>query len=414
MNLAARPSRVASLDQFRGYTVLGMFVVNFVGVFASTHWLLKHHNTFCSYADTIMPQFFFAVGFAYRLTIVRRAERDGAFAAYRRVVRRLLGLIVLSLVIYPADRPAEHWDNLVQLGFWGAIQTPLKRDWFQTLMHIAVTSLWVLPVIRGSARIRIAWLLMSAAAHVALSQWFYFAWVNNGQPNGIDGGPLGFLTWTIPVLVGSLCADLFLRSDDEAVPVGRAFLGAAGLMLAGYLLSCGTRYYDVDSGGQVSEPVGRIAESPVIPAPEAMRRAWTEFAAGDSARLLAEAPFVPPPHPAGQIDASYRYRQWNYWMMSQRGGTLSYLTFGAGLSLGLFLVFHVLWDLLGLSLAVLRTLGTNALAGYVLHMLVADAVQQFMPPDAPAWYVWAGFAVYFLITYGLLRSLERAGVYLRL
>ncbi len=41
-----------------------MFVVNFVGGFASTHWLLKHHNTFSSYADTIMPQFFFAVGAA--------------------------------------------------------------------------------------------------------------------------------------------------------------------------------------------------------------------------------------------------------------------------------------------------------------------------------------------------------------
>ena len=52
-----------------------MFVVNFVGGFASTHWLLKHHNTFCSYADTIMPQFFFAVGFAYRLTIVRARSK---------------------------------------------------------------------------------------------------------------------------------------------------------------------------------------------------------------------------------------------------------------------------------------------------------------------------------------------------
>ena len=73
MTRVAEPSRLVSLDQFRGYTVLGMFIVNFVGGFASTHWLLKHHNTFCSYAVTIMPQFFFAVGFAYRLTIVRRA-----------------------------------------------------------------------------------------------------------------------------------------------------------------------------------------------------------------------------------------------------------------------------------------------------------------------------------------------------
>jgi len=413
MTRVAEPSRLVSLDQFRGYTVLGMFIVNFVGSFASTHWLLKHHNTFCSYADTIMPQFFFAVGFAYRLTIVRRAERDGLLAAYRRVIRRLLGLVLLSLVIYSADRPAEHWDNLVQLGFWGAVQTPLKRDWFQTLMHIAVTSLWVLPVIRGSAKARVAWLVMSVAAHVGLSQWFYFAWVNNGQPNGIDGGPLGFLTWTVPVLVGSLTADYFLATDN-GVPIRRVVGTAVGLMAIGYLLSGGARYYDVEAGRQASEPVARIAESPVVPPRATVAQAWMEFASGNRTRLLAEPPFVPPPHPPGQIDASYRYRQWNYWMMSQRAGTLSYLTFSAGLSLGLFLVFHGLRESIGFSLGVFRTLGTNALAGYLLHMLVAEAVQQFMPQDAPAWYVWTGCALYLLITYVLLRALERAGVHLRL
>src|SRR5438309_3576453 len=37
-------------------------------------------------------------------------------------------------------------------------------------------------------------LFRSAAAHVGLSAWFNFEWVNT-SPNGIDGGPLGFLTW---------------------------------------------------------------------------------------------------------------------------------------------------------------------------------------------------------------------------
>ena len=54
-----------------------MFVVNFLGGFAVTPALLKHHNTYCSYADTIMPQFMFAVGFALRLVLLRNAARDG-------------------------------------------------------------------------------------------------------------------------------------------------------------------------------------------------------------------------------------------------------------------------------------------------------------------------------------------------
>ena len=81
-------NRIASLDQFRGYTVAGMFLVNFVGSFAVTPLILKHHNTYCSYADTIMPQFFFAVGFAFRLTFGRRATFPTGSAARGDPCRR--------------------------------------------------------------------------------------------------------------------------------------------------------------------------------------------------------------------------------------------------------------------------------------------------------------------------------------
>ena len=83
--------RVVSLDQFRGYTVAGMFLVNFLGGYASVPAWLKHHNTYNSYPDTIMPQFFFAVGFAYRLTFLKRRERDGAAAACAGVVAAVPG-----------------------------------------------------------------------------------------------------------------------------------------------------------------------------------------------------------------------------------------------------------------------------------------------------------------------------------
>lgn len=44
--------RIESIDQFRGYAVAAMFLVNYLGAFAVIHPLLKHHNTYCSYADT--------------------------------------------------------------------------------------------------------------------------------------------------------------------------------------------------------------------------------------------------------------------------------------------------------------------------------------------------------------------------
>ena len=405
--------RIVSLDQFRGYTVLGMFIVNFVGGFVAAHWLLKHHNTFCSYADTIMPQFFFAVGFFFRWTMVRRTMRLGSQAAVRRVLYRIGGLLLISLVIYTADRPAQRWSDLVELGVWEAIRGPLKSDFFQTLTHIAITSLWVLPVIRASAAVRIVFLSVSAVIHVGLSHWFYFAWVNNGNPNGIDGGPLGFLTWTIPVLIGSLCADPYL-SDGGRLRAGPLFAWAVVLMAFGYLLSCGTRFYDVAPELRGSEEIAKLATQPVVPQTEAITRAWSEFRDGDWGRMLCEPPFCPPPHPPGDIGASPRFRQWNYWMMSQRAGTLSYQVFAAGFSMAILWLAYLLCDRLGWSLGLLRTLGTNALAGYVLHMLVADAVHRFMPYDVPAWYLWSGCGLFLLITYLFLRALERAGVYIRL
>src|SRR5262245_44890294 len=87
-----------SLDQYRGYTGLGMFVVNFVGSFREMPAWLKHHHTYFSYADSIMPHFLFAVGFAFRLTFLRRLARDGAGPTYRHALWRALGLILIGII----------------------------------------------------------------------------------------------------------------------------------------------------------------------------------------------------------------------------------------------------------------------------------------------------------------------------
>src|SRR5580700_1066041 len=89
-------ARIASLDQFRGYTVLGMVFVNFMGRFVELPAVFKHHNTYFSYADSIMPQFFFAVGLAYRLTYLRGIEKSGACPTYLKFLKRNLGLILLG------------------------------------------------------------------------------------------------------------------------------------------------------------------------------------------------------------------------------------------------------------------------------------------------------------------------------
>jgi predicted acyltransferase len=428
--------RLASLDQFRGYTVAGMFLVNYLSGFWYAPFVCHHHNTYCSYADTIMPQFFFAVGFAMRLSFGRRVMQQGVGAAYWHMVKRLIGLALVAIFItYQAgppwpDKSIHNWETLQQIGWWHAFWPhAIKNTWFQTLMHIAVTSLWILPVIRLSAIWRVLWLILGAAIHLGLSWKFNFLWVNGVgayEPSGIDGGPFGFLTWAIPTLVGTLACDIALR--ETASGGGKFFrLFSWGLLLMalGYGASCLTRMYDVPDH-KVTKKEEQFAANPVLPTKDQFKTWFDNLKQKNWSKALAEPPLVPPPRSQVEVtdpkrknddkydDRSFELRELNYWMMSQRAGSISYLTFAAGLSLVLYGLFYVLADMVGLRIGVFRTLGVNALVGYILHDMTGDAVKHYLPKDSPAIAIWIGFAIFFSVTWLFMRSLEKQKIYIKL
>lgn len=236
-----RPSNtpcIGSLDQFRGYTVAGMLLVNFVGGYHVVPAIFKHHNTYCSYADTIMPQFFFAVGFAYRLTFLRRLRTAGFSAAAAAVIKRNLGLILIGFVLYHLDGRVAKWAELEHLGVTGFFAQAFRRDIFQTLVHIAITSVWILPVIAAGTATRVVFMVASAAFHLWLSHLFYFDWA--WKTPVIDGGQLGFLTWSIPTLVGSLAYDAVALDGRAEGPdvIRRLMIWSVVLMALGYGVSC--------------------------------------------------------------------------------------------------------------------------------------------------------------------------------
>ena len=397
-------ARLRSLDQFRGYTVLGMLVVNFLGMYNACPRILKHTNDYCSYADTIMPHFFFAVGFAMRLTYGRKYFPAYGWLAVNRMVRRILGLLLVSFLVYHASVPAKSWTELVDLGWWGIISTPLKREWFQTLTHIAVTSIWILPVVHCRSSVRWGWLVLSAILHAVLSYLFNFEWVHT-PPSAIDGGPLGFLSWSIPTLLGTIACDWYQDRTSSTSVIKKGMYGAVAFMLVGYALSCGTRFYDVQQETLAAEASTSVAQKmaidPVVPSKDRFSR-WQSRPFSSK---LAEPPLIPPP--------GKDQRQGNYWMMSQKAGSISYQIFAAGLSLALFNLFFWISDIAGWQWSVFRAFGTNALMAYVLHGIVIDAVRPFVPKDAPLWYVLCGMFVFCVVTWVVVRHLERQKVFFR-
>jgi predicted acyltransferase len=354
-----------SLDQFRGCTVLGMFLVNFVAGYKEVPRWLHFEHTYCSYHDTIMPQFFLAVGFSLRLAFLKHLQKDGTTATCWRLVKRGFALILLGIVVYHLTGKFDSWNDLVNArqtdGPQQFVLKAFKRGPFETLTHIGLVTLFVLPVIATSAWGRAAYACVAAGLHVWLSLNFYFDW-NMAAPPGIDGGPLGFLTWTIPTLVGTLAHD-WVKSGTGGAIRKMIAVGVA-LMLIGYGLSCLNRV----------TPPNQLPESPTF------------------ADYLAQPPFVPP------VDKAHAEAVRNYWTMSQRAGSVSYLAFATGFALVVLAGFRAVCDGWGLRWRYLDLLSRNALAGYLIHGMVADAVKPFTPRDAPAGYVWAAFAVYLGVT----------------
>jgi hypothetical protein len=119
-----------------------------------------------------------------------------------------------------------------------------------------------------------------------------------------------------------------------------------------------------------------------------------------------EPPFVQPPPP--------EERQLNYWMMSKRSASVSFMLFATGFALTAYALFVVLCDWAGLRVGLFRTFGQNALAAYLIHEVVGTAVGIYAPHDSPVEWVWPCFAVYLGITYLFVRSLEKHGIFLRL
>lgn len=407
MSTHVASGRIASMDEFRGYTVVGMFVVNFLGGMIFIHQVLKHNNTHFSYADSIMPSFMFACGFSYRLSILRRIAQLGASAAYRRMVWRSLTLVLVSLVMYGFDDEFKSWDEMTAHGVWEFIARLLKANLWEVLAIIGMCQLLILPVIAARSRVRAGTLVAFLVVHGLISYWFNYDFVH-GRANVLnaywgaehqrawDGGFFGLLMWSVPMLAGSLAYDAWMSLGPRRAS-GRMIGWGVVLMVIGYGLSCLTRLYDVPPASPPG-PKG-IAASPVIPPFQNAR-------ARPITSLLAEPPFMAPP-PSEERPA-------NYWRMDKRIVSPSFTLFSTGFAFALYGLFIIASDLGTLRVGIFRTFGMNPLVAYVIHHAVENAVHQVVPEDSPVWWCLVGLAVFFLVTYRFVKYFENHGIYIRL
>ena len=420
-----------------------MLLVNFLGGYAVCPRILKHTHDYCSYADTIMPHFLFAAGFAMRLSLGRRLEAGGRMP-WGRSIRRILGLALVAIVWYSYCDFYDIVNKFKTEPTSKVFYFLFKRELFATLLHIAMTSLWILPVITSSWKVRASYAVFSGLLHIFVSWWFNFEWVY-ADPAGLDGGPIGILSWAVPALCGTLACDAVRASGVHAAL--RIAICGVGVMLLGWGMSCGTVLYNVPADqippdepvpAQTSVSESQVAingsvdntesSSPAVDslmnnevpssepkqtapvskedrfAPDPVIPTWERLRSWDG--TIVELPFIPPP--------DFKHRKWNYWMMSQRGGNLSYPTFAAGFSLVIYALCLWLCDGLNLRLGIFRTLGTNSLAAYILHDIAGWLLTPYFPEKSTSVVLtMTGFACFTLFVYSICRLFERQGWYIR-
>lgn len=515
-DLAAAPlpaltaERIDSLDQFRGYTVAGMILVNFIGGFAAVHSVFKHNHNYLSYADTIMPSFHFAVGFAFRFTMLRRLAEMGRWKTYWSYIRRSIALVFVSILFFSIGGRFADWSQFEKLPetmggersvgpdfsrfdmrgmggggrrgrggprggggrerqeelekmspderraalrediakrkeadvkreaeeaekaaaraeswkkpeFWktfGAqwlvwLTRELKSSMWNTFAIIGVTQLVVLPFVAFAPWVRVVAMFGFGIGHALLCWWFNWGFVmgednwmvqfwKTGAGTSTDGGFFGPLCWCVPMFAGTLAYDVYISSPTRSKAGWRLVICGVLLTALAYSVSCLTRLYDV--AGVENPALSKadnveVAESPVVPDFEKARgRSLTS--------LLAEPPFVAPP-PADE-------RLPNYWMMSKRTPTFSFIFCAAGFAFLVYGLFVFVCDVWGLKIGVFRTFGMNPLAAYFIHEVVGEQLDKLMPRNAPLWYCIAGFAVFFGAVYLCVRYLEKRNIFIRL
>jgi predicted acyltransferase len=150
------PSRLVSLDVFRGITIAGMTLVNNPGTWSAIYWPLEHATwEGWTPTDLVFPFFLFIVGVAIPLAFGRRVESGGTKRdLYLKVIRRTLIIFALGLFLN-----AFPYFNFAELRIPGVLQRIAVCYFFASMIFL--TTRWRTQLIIAIALLVLYWFLMT-------------------------------------------------------------------------------------------------------------------------------------------------------------------------------------------------------------------------------------------------------------
>jgi predicted acyltransferase len=206
--------RIDAIDQFRGFAILLMVVINYLsGIETIPDWLKHVPDIGMNFPDLGTPVFIFAIGLTYGLSYRRRCQKDGLRDTLGHFLRRYLSFIGLGAIITAGQSALGIKTELLD---WGVLQA------------IGVAGLLTLGVISTPTWTRLGIGLGLLALYQVLLDRFWLDLVLGSQHGGLPGT----LSWTAILILSTVCGDIFQREDQRGVfPwVSLAFL-AGGFVL---------------------------------------------------------------------------------------------------------------------------------------------------------------------------------------
>jgi len=439
--------RIQSIDQFRGYAIFGMMLVNFFGHYG-TKWVdalsidglkaplefifgeqLHHHNHFMTYADTIAPIFMFVVGIGLRISWLKKMEKYPPNIARKSLAGRYFMLVLIAFAIYSG----WIWDALMSIGLAGLVGL------------LVVDKKWT---------VRIAFALgLLVAYQLIFSYTSYGVWLlrlssYGDGPNDlpwplitiflplrdvlldvrINGGPLGHWSWAFMLICGTVAYDIMATCDRNKILTGLACMGLI-LTAAGW----GTRAIGTKAYFSKAEPWAAAAmlDGDFKPAREMMGKSHGMFASTAKGNPEAEAALE-----AGNLEEFARLshdklaalaaqkpaeapRFANAWVFSKNYLTMPFPFWATAIAVFHLLAFYIICDILKLNVPGMAVVGLNPLFLYIFQSLTLQMLSNLnyhwnYEDTQSGLLVLGSFVVYWGIMYALARYLYNRNIIIKI
>jgi len=183
--------RIKAIDQFRGFAIICMVLINFGTTIQSVPNWLKHASDIgLTFPDLGAPVFIFAIGLTYSLSFHSRALKTGLSSTIGHFIRRYFAILGMGAVVSAGETFLGRNTSGVD---WGVLQA------------IGCAGLLTLMVIRLPTGIRLGIGLGLLAAYQYLLDTYWLEMVLRSP----HGGLAGALSWSAVLIISTVFGDLY-------------------------------------------------------------------------------------------------------------------------------------------------------------------------------------------------------------